>query len=62
MVAQLLDKHSVPEVTQEDDYGDIVEDLNLNDDLPSPYEFRKTVKAMRATIRYSVGIHNTVNK
>jgi hypothetical protein len=51
----------------QEDYGGIVEDLvaiasALQESPQSPYDFRKTVKAMRATVRYSVGIHNTVNK
>jgi hypothetical protein len=66
LVSQLLTRGAAPELDPQEDFGGVIEDIAqtaaLNDSPPSQYDFRKSVKAMRATVRYSVGIHSTINK
>jgi hypothetical protein len=65
MVSQLLSQQTIPETSQQPDFGGVIEDMNqtaLLESPPSQYDFRKSVKVMRAAVRYSVGIHGTVNK
>ncbi len=63
MVSDFLTKHVVLEEKKNEDFGGIVEDLILSPEyLASPYEIRKNIRALRATVHYGVGVHGTVNK
>lgn len=63
LVAEYFERHLTLEQTPDEDFGGLKDDINSDNDSPiSQYEVHKNIKALRSSIQYSIGVHNTVNK